>query len=375
MIRLIEDWERQCFSHLQELSQKYGFRFSRKTKRNPSTGEVTRTGNEHLNGALRMNFEDLDAEARQKFTVYAVNHFFRMIVPRPRKVIECEGIVCPPELQGGYDALKKELASGAPMFHRLSRRIKEFDFADGMYNDWGIVHFHLGTKPDAKRRWLVQGGKQVAYAYLTDNEAYIISIADHDKERWTDEKFLEILSSQYPAAIQPWTFDQESEGISTVSSEQRSEFRNCGINLFTKIGDKTFMAPFGGMTGDGTLVRAVMLRNRIYHALQALERFIEANYEKIQSLIGKAANDVEPEFRFAGLRMAQYGVVWVIDIPTHKVKIIKDDWGIVLSHEDEESAISALERHRMGEEYIDREGRRMENPLSTSTNPSTFTFD
>lgn len=347
-IHIIDVWEEECFNHLRDLHRKFGFRFGRKTKTDPDTGVIIK-GNEELNAALRKDFSQVSDDIRKELTVYAVNLSRRMLSPRPRKVIECKGIVCPPHLKDGYDALKKEIKEGSLLYPRLSRRILEIDYADGMFNDWGIVHSHLGTKRDRRRKALIEGDGNVAYAFLTDDKAYIIAIESHEHEKWTDERFLNTLIEQFPEVLQPWACDVSAANVASISPSARAELREANINLFTKINATTFMSPFGGTTMNGVRVDAMLLRNRIYHRLLKIESFIEENDSAIRKQLLQTGIDMSPIYMYKGPRLLAYGVVFVVDIPTHHATMVHDDWGVMLCLDDENRSLDALERHRLGE--------------------------
>lgn len=347
-IQIVEAWEEECFNHLRALHTKYGFYFRRKTKTDPKTGVVTK-GNEELNDALEKDFSQVSDDIRKELTVYAVNLSNRMLSPKPREVIECKGVVCPPHLREGYDALKQDIRDGVLLYPRLSRKILEIDYADGMFNDWGIVHFHLGTKRDKRHKALMEGDSNVAYAFLTDDKAYIIAIDSHEHEKWTDEKFLHTLIEQFPEVLRPWICDVNPDGVASINPTTRADLRKENINLFTKINATTFMSPYGGATMNGVRVDAALLRNRIYHRLRKIESFIEENDSTIHAHLMQTGINVPPVYRFKGPRQLAYGIVFVVDIPTHHATMVQDDWGIVLCLDDEKRSLDAIERHRLGE--------------------------
>ena len=160
-----------------------------------------------------------------------------------RSVKECSGISCPTELISGYAALKHELESGADLLPRLSRKSKDLDYHDYMFDDWGIMHFHLGNSADVTHPGLVQGTEKIAYVYLAPYEdiAYIIDINSHG--HWSDVELLKKLDDDYPDALSPWCIKGVDDiGINAMGSD-RAALRTSHVNACTKINDKVLISP------------------------------------------------------------------------------------------------------------------------------------
>ena len=71
----------------------------------------------------------------------------RSIPPRPRSVRVSAEVARRTADFPAIDAIKAELEKGADLRPRLSDRVrkrKADPHADMMYNDWQIIHFHLG---------------------------------------------------------------------------------------------------------------------------------------------------------------------------------------------------------------------------------------
>ena len=54
------------------------------------------------------------------------------------------------KIKDGLDMFIKSAQSGMDLKPYTSTHILNADYADGMLNDWGIFHFHLGTKTGNK---------------------------------------------------------------------------------------------------------------------------------------------------------------------------------------------------------------------------------
>lgn len=194
---------------------------------------------------------------------------------RKREIHFCRDIQCPADCQAGYKALKNAILNGENLLPRMSRDVIKLDSCDGMLSDWAIQHFHLGMGADEKCRHLIAGTSGVAYVFMTEMDAYVITIDEHG--RWADQKLLEKLDNEFPEALKEWVTPFTDISYELDEAE-RKKMRNSHFNSATKVNGKIVMNPSGGEALDGTSTRSVrsflhdkrrfeFLSNKVYDVL------------------------------------------------------------------------------------------------------------
>lgn len=75
---------------------------------------------------------------------------------------------------------------------------------DKLFNDWNILHFHLGPKMEEKREF-IDRSRFVLMVYPTDNALYFLDIYPHDQkidpDPWYKKELVEIIHSEWPDII------------------------------------------------------------------------------------------------------------------------------------------------------------------------------
>ncbi len=120
----------------------------------------------------------------------------RRIIPLPRTVYESKNISCEAEHQAGYNALKQKLVNGEDVTPHLSKTILSEDYEDGMLNDWGIHHFHLG---EVVEDGFVERTGPLLFVRVVESEVYCISILAHGA--WTEQGLIKTLHDEWPESI------------------------------------------------------------------------------------------------------------------------------------------------------------------------------
>ena len=315
MIGIVDACEKFFYDELKSLKSQ-GFYFKQK----------------NLARLLETPFEKIDRDQRSTLIAYAFHLHCRLLpLGVKHRVIECSGVKCPDELKLGYEQLKEELENGSDLMSRLSTRIKQIDYSDGMFADWGITHFHLGDRGKCKveaTNAIARTGP-IAYAYLKNGEAYIIAIAGHKK--WSDNEIFDSLLREYPHLGEGYRMNGKSSDIAEITPNARDELRRAGVNVFTKSQGNIYLPLGGGVTMNGVMADAAIQCNRLYKRLRIYADIIEHNESKIyESLKAQFCRDEYPECRFDGPKMSAYGIIWPFELTPYEATIVFYDWGAVL---------------------------------------------
>jgi hypothetical protein len=146
--------------------------------------------------------------------------------PRPRRVHLSKEFVCPPELSTGFNQLVDVLQKGQDVSPYISKQVDNISAIDGMFNDWGIIHLHLGDRLDPRDgRYIVRTGP-LLFLYLMADDAYLINIYEHGN--WTDKSILQTVQDNWPELIKPFVLN----GVIGLSHQpQKSNTRSSGTQV------------------------------------------------------------------------------------------------------------------------------------------------
>lgn len=183
----------------------------------------------------------------ETFTRY-LNMLNRSIEPRPRVTKKAAGFTCPPEHRAGFDALVKVSETGGNLRPYQSTGMENDKYDDGMLNEWGLHHFHLGTGPHPTIPGYVSRTPPLLYAVVTPDNLYCIAILAH--QQWSNQLLLDIMHQNFPELTNSATFKSSTlkpQGLAVrYSDSDVQKLRNAGINTITKRPDGTIMMGPGG---------------------------------------------------------------------------------------------------------------------------------
>lgn len=254
-INLVRDWEDIQLDDFQRFITEWGFE-SQSLER-------------YLNASPGTKERD---DSRDEAIMAWFNCLHRRIPAQPRKLVPNPSLVCPAEVAKGWTMLQQEVRNGTDLTPRLSRKIENADYNDGMLNDWGFHHFHLGTIFDPKHPRLIQGTSFVLFAIVETYEFYPIDFVQHGA--WGDKAILEKAISAFPNRFEEFCLKGITDIASPFTGENVDEIRKCGVNIFHKIGDKIYAPPGMGLTTAGTSVAATMVLDRNRRRFQSLENLL-----------------------------------------------------------------------------------------------------
>jgi len=140
-----------------------------------------------------------------------VNLVRRQIPLVPREVCRSAELVCPPEQASGLQELFRKVAAGEPVKPHQSRSVKKPSFNDGLFTDWGIQHFHLGTS--IENDGFVNRTGPVLFALCKGMKFYAIQIYEHGA--WAKPEVVRLLRSNWPTVTAPF----ELKGIKPITPE------------------------------------------------------------------------------------------------------------------------------------------------------------
>lgn len=209
----------------------------------------------------------------------------RRIEPHPRKLHVAPELVCPPELQPGFDAVKAAASAGQPLRPYQSKRVAQASYEDGLLNAWDIHHFHLGASIEANG-WASRTGP-LLYARITNTEFFCIKILDHGA--WTQQDLIATIHRNWPASLDRFRMKNVIRLERNLTDEQIKVLRNKNINASVQIEDGVvYMSPGMGSMMDGTSMWVAMGRMQLVSICKELERYITEQMKNPNSALGIA---------------------------------------------------------------------------------------
>lgn len=219
--------------------------------------------------------ENLDSE---KIKIQYFNFKKRLIEDIPRVVLKSKDFSCPPQHKIGLSLLEKKIEAGQSLKKHLSKNIDNLNYKDGLLNDWGIYHLHLGENLD--RDGFISRTGPVLYARFDHENAYLISVMEHGN--WTEQKMIKTIHENWPDSIESYKLKGVVGVSEKASNEDIGKLRGGGVNTAIEVETGVvYMGPGGGFVSSKDsfeVMRLVSMYNRI---IKNLEEIVKANIEKI----------------------------------------------------------------------------------------------
>lgn len=217
----------------------------------------------------------------------------RLIPEGQRNVHFSKEFSCHSSIRLGLDNLVDNIQLGKDLTPHLSRQIKNLNTVDGLLNDWGIHHLHLGIEIEtdgfAKRRG------ELLYVFFNDTDAYLIQIMDHHS--FSKKELLRILHKNWPSLIDRYLLKGITSFSPNPTDNEIRELRDAGITALIQIEEGAVYAPAGGgINSAGTSTRAIMVSDRYYNQINLYEQHIKENFylylRKIKEAIGEIPSNI-----------------------------------------------------------------------------------
>lgn len=163
-----------------------------------------------------------DNEVVTKYITYIRECVFYPVTVIESKEVKSE-IKNYPELVSGYNEIKDRLQKGEGVQPYLSKKAYELR-PDNLYNDWQIIHLHLGVVQGNKKK--SKRSNLTLRMYVENYKAYFICIEPH--KSYANSELLKIMYENWPEIIE----GHELKGVTLdkeLSEDDIIKYRNKGI--------------------------------------------------------------------------------------------------------------------------------------------------
>lgn len=213
---------------------------------------------EHYKFLLQGIGYNLPAEATvsDACTLYN-NYLHRKLVPSQRQVKwsrELSRKTLNTDILAGCEAFSKASEAGHDLTPFMTTTIQDPEISDTLLNDWAIYHFHLYVDR-MEPSGFVGRGSELLFAFVTNQNVYLIDILDHNS--FCDTDLFEIIHQNWPDIIRKF----RPPGVSNATNlnedgdeiKIRKTLRKAGLQTIIVTHDKTVYLPFGDGFMSGTL--------------------------------------------------------------------------------------------------------------------------
>lgn len=299
-IDLKMDYMLQIVSQIEEL-RSAGFKFDIKTKwidlkrkyYKNQIEELEKTGSDIQTVKKLIEEGSLEYQWLDHQVVTFFSFRGRLISPQVRKIEYSKKFSIPndPELKKGIKLLEEKIKSGESLFPHLSRKIFDATFPDGMLFDWGINHFHLGTRRDLRNKNLIMGRNEIIYGFVTEKIIYFLVVGVHGQ--WANKDILKIVKDDFPHLIA----SHKLKGIlgleHEITEKDQILLRAAGVNVVTELDGEFYSSPGGGITTARTNMVATEQWHFICRLLHSLEDYIQNEF--LPKIVEEWGNEGLPE--------------------------------------------------------------------------------
>jgi len=196
-----------------------------------------------INNGFRLTNSASDTDIQQQY----LNQRKRLVDPRPREIYRTPTFLCPKEHEEGLHLLEQEVTKGASLTPRLSRKINKAAEKDPMLFVWGIHHFHLGVKKDKKYLDMMDGTKELLFAWVTDTQFFEIGVYTH--QDWSRQSLLQSVYDVWSHLLEPYRLKGILGTPGDRTNDEICRLWKSGISTpFTADDGSVFAPPGGGIT-------------------------------------------------------------------------------------------------------------------------------
>ena len=163
---------------------------------------------------------------------------------------------------------------------------------DGLLNEWGVHHFHLGIAPDHGNPSYIERSGPLVLALVDDAVFRAINVYQH--QDWHEINIIESLHRYWPEAIRRYRL----EGIAgePLNAAQRGRIRRVGSQAAVMVQDGTVYGSIGGpVSVAGTKFDSVRNADRWAEYVRLLQAALTDDPSPLMPALTEAGSHGEEE--------------------------------------------------------------------------------
>ena len=203
----------------------------------------------------------------------------------PKKIIKSKDFdkSIPVELADNVHSLINKIENGVDLTPYLSKNsiiLNNDEKFDYLFNDWGILHLHLGKEFEAKKPKFIKRTGPLLFIIPYFDNVYLLSVFNHRDNVWSKKILVQKVYDNWPELLHK--FD-DIIGLSTeILNDDQQLLRKAGINSAiidikdSKTGEKIFVSMnVLGYSTTGDPIVDIQYYNKIVKKLKKLQEIIK----------------------------------------------------------------------------------------------------
>lgn len=239
--------------------------------------------------------------------VIRILNFNRKIGGGNKKTIYyAKNIKIPTEYKKRVENILKYLSEGGDITPYLSTQCMNLDVEqDLMFNDWNILHIHLGKKPHRDNPGFIERTGELLFLLNTDCEIRVLGLYHHKPPSWSRKELIQKVYDNWPKMMNPF---KEMQLVEKYNDQQRGQFRKAHMTVIDEVYDKRDNKTF-----------AVMMKNMgIASSGDAVIDVI--TYDDICNLLYDIEANIQMENPLSTAKLYECNGIWsIIDYNLHKI--------------------------------------------------------
>ena len=178
-------------------------------------------------------FSDVDSDK----TFIRILSFNRKIgLGNKKKVSYTKGIRISKEYKKRVSHILEYLADGGNIIPYLSKQsINLTGPGDLLFNDWNILHIHLGKRKGKKDPRFIERTGELLFLINRETEIRVLGVYDHKPSPWTKKELLQRIYDTWPEML---GIIKDAELNIPVIEVQKRILRKSHITVFNEVYDK-----------------------------------------------------------------------------------------------------------------------------------------
>jgi len=232
---------------------------------------------------IQLNIQNIDDFNDDEVSIFYFEYYFRVLPQVQYEVYISKELTNNPlyhNFESVIETIKQKAINGEDLKPYLSKGIKNLKKSDGMINDWGIYHFHLGD--ELLSNDFIKRTGELLFIYrdfkLNPNKLYFLDIYHHGD--WSKRKIIEVIHNNWQEAIDFYKIKDMIDIEPKLNDKEHQLMRDADINSVVVLDDGTsYMMLGGGITTAGTNQKATMLKIQYMKFFRNLENELIDKYK------------------------------------------------------------------------------------------------
>lgn len=231
------------------------------------------------------------------------NHAHRSVEPRPRRVHrsrELDQRHVEHDHADVIDAIEASAIRGDDLRPHLSRQTARPMATDDLRNDWGLLHFHLGSTTPEHDGYVTRSGP-LLFVFVCADDLFMVDVLDHGE--WANDDLIEIIHSNWPETLAQFRMAMPPSPR-RPTPEERTAARRAGITMPAQMRDGTvYYPPGGGQATNRTATRMRSDADWLFRHVRGIARWCCHNEGRIRTALAEDGVDAPDPMQLGLVRL------------------------------------------------------------------------